>query len=134
MADSCQILVENFSYLPRITFCFRCTWPNGTSCKLSDFKAVWTTTGLCWAINTDPHNPYEVTGSGEGHGLRLLLNVESYERVDACTKHFRTKTLPGLKILIYNQTDIPDSSMNGVNVPSGYSMDIPFKMQHVIVN
>ncbi|CAP23898.1 Protein CBG02656 [Caenorhabditis briggsae] len=107
-----------------------CTWPNGTSCKLSDFKAVWTTTGLCWAINSDPHNPYEVTGSGEGHGLRLLLNVESYERVDACTKHFRTKSLPGLKILIYNQTDVPDSSMNGVNVPSGYSMDIPFKMQH----
>ncbi|CAL2032429.1 unnamed protein product [Caenorhabditis brenneri] len=107
-----------------------CTWPNGTSCKLSDFKAVWTTTGLCWAINTDPHNPFEVTGSGEGHGLRLLLNVESYERVDACTKHFRTKSLPGLKILIYNQTDIPDSSLNGVNVPSGYSMDIPFKMQH----
>uniref|UniRef100_A0A8R1EJM3 Amiloride-sensitive sodium channel n=2 Tax=Caenorhabditis japonica TaxID=281687 RepID=A0A8R1EJM3_CAEJA len=107
-----------------------CTWPNGTACKLSDFKAVWTTTGLCWAINTDQHNPFEVTGSGAGHGLRLLLNVESYERVDACTKHFRTKSLPGLKILIYNQTDIPESSQNGVNVPSGYSMDIPFKTQH----
>ncbi|CAD6193987.1 unnamed protein product [Caenorhabditis auriculariae] len=107
-----------------------CTWPNGTSCKLSDFKAVWTTTGLCWAINTDAQNPFEVTGSGSGHGLRLLLNVESYERVDACTKHFKTKSLPGLKILIYNQTDVPESSEDGVNVPSGYSMDIPFKMQH----
>lgn len=36
-----------------------------------------------------------------------------------------------LQILIYNQTDIPESSMNGVNVPPGYSMDIPYKMQHV---
>ncbi|CAB3405011.1 unnamed protein product [Caenorhabditis bovis] len=107
-----------------------CTWPNGTTCKLTDFKAVWTTTGLCWAINTDASHPFEVTGSGAKHGLRLLLNVESYERVDACTKHFRTRSLPGLKILIYNQTDVPESSLNGVNVPTGYSMDIPFKMQH----
>ncbi|VDM72468.1 unnamed protein product, partial [Strongylus vulgaris] len=42
-----------------------CTWPNGTSCRLSDFKPVWTLTGLCWAINTDPMNPLEVVGSGK---------------------------------------------------------------------
>ncbi|PAV76092.1 hypothetical protein WR25_22865 isoform A [Diploscapter pachys] len=76
-----------------------CTWPNGTSCSSNDFKPVWTMSGLCYAINTDPHNPFEVTGSG-------------------------------LKILIYNQTDIPESSLDGVNVPTGYAMDIPFKMQH----
>ncbi|CAI4223169.1 unnamed protein product [Auanema sp. JU1783] len=107
-----------------------CTWPNGTSCKLSDFKAVWTMTGLCWAINTDIHNPVEVAGSGATHGLRLLLNVESYERVDACTPHFKSRSISGLKILIFNQTYVPESSLNGVNVPSGYSMDIPFKMQY----
>ncbi len=39
--------------------------------------------------------------------------------------------ISGLKILIYNQTDIPESSLDGVNVPTGYAMDIPFKMQHV---
>ncbi|KAK0396101.1 hypothetical protein QR680_001564 [Steinernema hermaphroditum] len=108
----------------------RCSWPNGTACRISDFKAVWTLTGLCWAINTDPYNPAYITGSGPGHGLKLLLNIEKYERVESCTPKFRTTSLPGLKILIYNQTDIPISSLDGVNVPPGYSMDIPFRMQH----
>lgn len=40
-------------------------------------------------------------------------------------------SLPGLKILIYNQTDVPESSLDGVNVPPGYTMEIPFKMQKV---
>lgn len=106
-----------------------CTWPNGTSCRLSNFKAVWTLTGLCWAINTDPNNPHYISSSGSDNGLRLLLNIERYERVESCTPYFRTMSLPGLKILIYNQTDIPESSLDGVNVPPGYTMEIPFKMQ-----
>uniref|UniRef100_A0A915AJV3 Uncharacterized protein n=1 Tax=Parascaris univalens TaxID=6257 RepID=A0A915AJV3_PARUN len=108
----------------------RCTWPNGTNCRLSDFKAVWTLTGLCWAINTDPQNPHYISSSGSGYGLRLLLNIERYERVESCTPKFRTMSLPGVKILIYNQTDLPASSLDGVNVPPGYSMDIPFRIQH----
>lgn len=40
-------------------------------------------------------------------------------------------SLPGLKILIYNQTDIPESSLDGVNVPPGYTMEIPYRMQKV---
>ncbi|CAG9534866.1 unnamed protein product [Cercopithifilaria johnstoni] len=106
-----------------------CTWPNGTSCRLSNFKAVWTLTGLCWAINTDPNNPHYISSSGSDNGLRLLLNIERYERVESCTPYFRTMSLPGLKILIYNQTDVPESSLDGVNVPPGYTMEIPFKMQ-----
>ncbi|CAJ0563903.1 unnamed protein product, partial [Mesorhabditis spiculigera] len=86
--------------------------------------------GICYVINSDPHNPVRVSGSGSGHGLQLLLNVESYERIEACTPYFKARAQAGLKILIYNQTDIPESTMNGVNVPPGYSMDIPFKMQH----
>uniref|UniRef100_A0A915PVR7 Uncharacterized protein n=1 Tax=Setaria digitata TaxID=48799 RepID=A0A915PVR7_9BILA len=92
-----------------------CTWPNGTSCRLSNFKAVWTLTGLCWAINTDPNNPHYISSSGSDNGLRLLLNIERYERVESCTPYFRTMSLPGLKILIYNQTDTPESSLDGVN-------------------
>ncbi|KJH44446.1 Amiloride-sensitive sodium channel [Dictyocaulus viviparus] len=107
-----------------------CTWPNGTSCRMSDFKPVWTLSGLCWAINTDAKAPLEVVGSGVDHALRLLLNVETYERIDACTNHFRTNSIPGIKILIYNQTDIPLNSHNGVNVPAGYSIDIRFRMQY----
>uniref|UniRef100_A0A914E563 Uncharacterized protein n=1 Tax=Acrobeloides nanus TaxID=290746 RepID=A0A914E563_9BILA len=107
----------------------KCTWPNGTSCRMTDFKAVWTLTGLCWAINTDPLNPIFVTGAGSAHALRLLLNIERYERVESCTPKFRTTSLPGIKILIYNQTDIPITSLNGVNVPPGFTMDIPFYMK-----
>ncbi|CAJ0931881.1 unnamed protein product, partial [Mesorhabditis belari] len=107
-----------------------CTWPNGTACSPLNFRPVWTMTGICYAINTDVHNPVMVSGSGSGHGLKLLLNIESYERIEACTPYFKAKLQPGLKILIYNQTDIPESSLNGVNVPPGYLMDIPFKMQH----
>ncbi|KAJ1368297.1 hypothetical protein KIN20_029402 [Parelaphostrongylus tenuis] len=107
-----------------------CTWPNGTSCRLSDFKPVWTLSGLCWAINTDPKRPLEVVGSGVDHSLRLLLNVETYERIDACTNHFRTNSIPGLKILMYNQTDTPLNSHNGVNAPAGYSVDIRFRIQY----
>ncbi|EFO20515.1 amiloride-sensitive sodium channel family protein [Loa loa] len=106
-----------------------CTWPNGTNCRLSNFKAVWTLTGLCWAINTDPNNPHYISSSGSDNGLKLLLNIERYERVESCTPYFRTMSLPGLKILIYNQTDTPESSLDGVNVPPGYTMEIPFKMQ-----
>ncbi|KAE9551382.1 hypothetical protein FO519_005413, partial [Halicephalobus sp. NKZ332] len=107
-----------------------CIYPNGTRCRITDFKAVWTLTGLCWAINADPMNPVMVTGAGPSHALKLLLNVERYERIESCTPKFRTSSLPGLKILIYNQTDIPTSALDGVNVPPGYTMDIPFRMQH----
>uniref|UniRef100_A0A0K0E1Y9 Amiloride-sensitive sodium channel subunit beta n=1 Tax=Strongyloides stercoralis TaxID=6248 RepID=A0A0K0E1Y9_STRER len=108
----------------------KCELPNGTRCRISDFQAVWTLTGLCWAINTDPYNPIEITGAGNNNALKLLLNVERYERIENCNKKVRTESLPGLKILIYNQTDIPISSLDGVNVPPGYTMDIPFRMVH----
>uniref|UniRef100_A0A0N4ZBV4 Amiloride-sensitive sodium channel n=1 Tax=Parastrongyloides trichosuri TaxID=131310 RepID=A0A0N4ZBV4_PARTI len=108
----------------------KCELPNGTRCRTSDFQAVWTLTGLCWAINTNPYNPIEITGAGNNNALKLLLNVERYERIENCNKKVRTESLPGLKILIYNQTDIPISSMDGVNVPPGYTMDIPFRMVH----
>uniref|UniRef100_A0A0K0EY65 Degenerin-like protein (inferred by orthology to a C. elegans protein) n=1 Tax=Strongyloides venezuelensis TaxID=75913 RepID=A0A0K0EY65_STRVS len=108
----------------------KCELPNGTRCRISDFQAVWTLTGLCWAINTDPSNPIEITGAGNNNALKLLLNVERYERIENCNKKVRTESLPGLKILIYNQTDVPISSLDGVNVPPGYTMDIPFRMVH----
>ncbi|XGW08417.1 hypothetical protein V3C99_011052 [Haemonchus contortus] len=107
-----------------------CTWPNGTSCRMSDFKPVWTLSGLCWALNTEPENPLKVVGSGVGHAIRLLLNIETYERIDACTAHFKTRSIPGVKILIYNQSSVPLTTHNGVNIPSGYSMDVRFRMQH----
>src|SRR3954452_8783584 len=109
----------------------KCHWPNGTRCRLSDFQPLWTLTGLCWAINTDPVEPFYVSGSGPGNALRLLLNIERYERVGSCSSKFRTNSLPGLKILIYNQSDVPTSSLDGVNVPPGFTMDIPFRMQNV---
>uniref|UniRef100_A0A7E4W0Y6 Sodium channel protein Nach n=1 Tax=Panagrellus redivivus TaxID=6233 RepID=A0A7E4W0Y6_PANRE len=108
----------------------RCIYPNGTRCRLADFKPVWTMTGLCWAINTDPQNPVYVHGAGPSHALKLLLNVERYERVESCSPKFRTTSLPGLKILIYNQTDIPVQSQDGVNAPPGFTIDMPFRMQH----
>jgi len=39
--------------------------------------------------------------------------------------------LPGLKVLIYNQTDVPPHYLEGVNIPAGFTMDIPFWMRHV---
>lgn len=108
-----------------------CTWPNGTKCSYRDFKEVWTLTGLCWAINTNPIDPVFIFGAGSRHGLRLLLNIERYERIESCTPRFRTTSLPGLKILLYNQTDVALTSQEGVNVPPGYSMDIPFRLQNV---
>ncbi|CAM6031938.1 unnamed protein product, partial [Sphagnum compactum] len=108
----------------------QCQWPNGTRCKTTDFKPIWTLTGLCWAINTDPINPHHVTGAGPGNALRLLLNIERYERIESCNPKFRTNSLPGLKILIYNQSDFPASSLEGVNVLPGFTIDIPFRMQH----
>lgn len=47
----------------------KCQWPNGTSCRVSDFKPIWTLNGLCWAVNTDPLNPIHVTGAG------LIFNI-----------------------------------------------------------
>uniref|UniRef100_A0A1I7RP83 Amiloride-sensitive sodium channel n=1 Tax=Bursaphelenchus xylophilus TaxID=6326 RepID=A0A1I7RP83_BURXY len=105
-----------------------CHWPNGTRC-VNQFKAMWTLTGLCWAINTDPMNPITVSGAGPSHGLRLLLNIERYERIESCTPKFKATGLPGLKILIFNQNHSAISGNDGVNVPPGYSMDIPFRVQ-----
>ncbi|KAI1728550.1 amiloride-sensitive sodium channel domain-containing protein [Ditylenchus destructor] len=108
----------------------KCNWPNGTRCRTSDFKPLWTLTGLCWALNSDPVNPVHVTGAGPRNALKVLVNIERYERIESCTPKLRTSSLPGLKILIYNQTDVPASSLEGVNVPTGFTMDIPFRMQH----
>ncbi|KAI6193047.1 Na+ channel, amiloride-sensitive family-containing protein [Aphelenchoides besseyi] len=107
-----------------------CTWPNGSRCSHRDFRELWTLTGLCWAINTDPINPLKVYGAGPRHAIKLLLNIERYERIESCSPRFRTNSLPGLKILLFNQTDSALSSMEGVNVPPGYTWDIPYRMQH----
>ncbi|KAL3118557.1 hypothetical protein niasHT_000322 [Heterodera trifolii] len=107
----------------------QCELPNGSRCSAKDFKPLWTLTGLCWAINTDFDRPMEVTGAGPGNALRLLVNVERYERVESCTPKLRSRSLPGLKVLIINQTDIPVSFLEGVNVPAGFTMDIPFWMR-----
>lgn len=116
----------------RTKMILKCQWPNGTACSAADFRPVWTLTGLCWAINTDPLEPHHVIGAGPGNALRLLLNVERYERVegDCGASAFRTTSLPGAKILIYNQSDVPVSSLDGVNAPAGYTMDVPFRVQH----
>jgi hypothetical protein len=50
-----------------------CTWPNGSVCNQRDFKEIWTLTGLCWAINTDPMDPAYVYGAG-----RYLFDKEYY--------------------------------------------------------
>uniref|UniRef100_A0A914H202 Amiloride-sensitive sodium channel n=1 Tax=Globodera rostochiensis TaxID=31243 RepID=A0A914H202_GLORO len=107
----------------------RCELPNGSQCSPKDFRPLWTLTGLCWAINTDPDRPMQVTGAGPGNALRLLVNVERYERVESCTPKLRARSLPGVKVLIINQTDIPASYLEGVNVPAGFTMDIPFWMR-----
>ncbi|CAK5040138.1 unnamed protein product [Meloidogyne enterolobii] len=109
----------------------RCELPNGSRCNARDFRPVWTLTGLCWAINVDSENPIHVNGAGPGNALRLLVNIERYERIESCTPKLRSRFLPGLKVLIYNQTDVPPHYLEGVNIPAGFTMDIPFWMRHV---
>ncbi|VDK59532.1 unnamed protein product [Gongylonema pulchrum] len=87
-----------------------------------------------YILNTSQQHKILTGINGSGNGLKLLLNIESYERVESCTTHFRTMSLPGLKILIYNQTDVPESSLEGVNVPPGYTMEIPFRMQKFLAD
>nr|CAD2128762.1 unnamed protein product [Meloidogyne enterolobii] len=108
----------------------RCELPNGSRCNARDFRPVWTLTGLCWAINIDSANPIHVNGAGPGNALRLLVNIERYERIESCTPKLRSRFLPGLKVLIYNQTDVPPHYLEGVNIPAGFTMDIPFWMRH----
>uniref|UniRef100_A0A915PBC6 Uncharacterized protein n=1 Tax=Meloidogyne floridensis TaxID=298350 RepID=A0A915PBC6_9BILA len=108
----------------------RCELPNGSRCNARDFRPVWTLTGLCWAINVDSANPIHVNGAGPGNALRLLVNIERYERIESCTPKLRSRFLPGLKVLIYNQTDVPPHYLEGVNIPAGFTMDIPFWMRH----
>jgi hypothetical protein len=75
---------------------FRCTTPLGTSCSASDFTPLSTDYGICYAINSDIYNPWNVTSagrfrrlydsdwffkffSGNSYGFQLLLNAETYE-------------------------------------------------------
>lgn len=95
------------------------------------------------AINTNPNNPAMVNGAGiknikffyfkgSGNALKVLVNIERYERILSCTPKYRTTSLPSLKILIYNQTESIISSLEGVNVLPGRTLDIPFRQQQVI--
>lgn len=64
--------------------------------------------------------------------FRTIQNQSTtwYEITDEISKLISV-SIVGLKIVIFNQTDVAETSLSGVNVPAGHSMDIPFKMQHV---
>ena len=113
----------------------KCEFPDGSTCKLSDFKPLYMLDGLCWEINaglTKPRiwgertqtappmrPPREVRGAGPSNALRLLLNVERYERVESEEAGedgiFHSTGLPGMKILIYDKSDAPVSMLGGVS-------------------
>ncbi|KAI1726695.1 diacylglycerol kinase accessory domain-containing protein [Ditylenchus destructor] len=43
---------------------------------------------------------FHVTGAGPRNALKVLVNIERYERIESCTPKLRTSALPGLKILL----------------------------------
>ncbi|CAJ0582537.1 unnamed protein product, partial [Mesorhabditis spiculigera] len=107
----------------------KCVLPNGTLCSSSDFYPMWTVEGLCWAINIDAQKPISVNGAGPLYGLQLLLNVESYERINSPHLYFHSTALPGFKILAFNQTDFPISTSDAMNVPPGFTTYLPLSLQ-----
>jgi len=125
----------------------KCEFPDGSTCKLSDFKPLYMLDGLCWEINAGPQlrvwgertagiadraQPARgVTGAGPPYALRLLVNIEPYERIEGkAAGHFQYGGLPGARILVYNSSDTPVSTLGGVNILPGMAMDVPFSIQH----
>ncbi|CAJ0914719.1 unnamed protein product, partial [Mesorhabditis belari] len=90
-----------------------CTLPNGTRCGPEMWTQFWTLNGICWALNLDHVTPIVVTSSGKDHGLRLVLNVESYERADTCGRVLDSQLETGIRVLIYNQTELPITTSKG---------------------
>ncbi|CAJ0569626.1 unnamed protein product, partial [Mesorhabditis spiculigera] len=79
------------------------------------WKQIWTINGLCWAFNNDRDAPLVIEQPGPSHGLKLVLNAESYDRPLTCGAAGNTQAENGFKVLIYNQTDLPVSTATGVS-------------------
>jgi hypothetical protein len=63
--------------------------------------------------------------SGEGHGLHLVLNLEQYEYMPG------PQASAGVKLLAYDQTDVPRLQDMGVAIPAGSSALIGIMMNKV---
>ncbi|CAJ0580237.1 unnamed protein product, partial [Mesorhabditis spiculigera] len=105
-----------------------CHLPNGTECNPDMWKQIWTINGLCWAFNNDRDDPLVIEQPGASHGLKLVLNAESYDRPLTCGAGGSAQAENGFKVLIYNQTDVPVSTANAVSVTPGVSTNIPLRI------
>ncbi|CAJ0945115.1 unnamed protein product, partial [Mesorhabditis belari] len=107
-----------------------CTLPNGTKCTPKMWRQYWTIDGICWALNLDNETPIEVTNSGSSHGLRLVLNTESYEHAETCGRVNNDQEEAGFRVLLFDRSDRPITTSDGVSVSPGMSVNIPYKIKH----
>ncbi|XP_064639985.1 uncharacterized protein LOC135495376 [Lineus longissimus] len=93
----------------------KCTW-KGRSCGLDNFTQVMTDRGVCFAFN---HNPFDKplvldeSGANAETALTLYLNIEQYENM------IGPNFAAGLKILLYDDNDIPVLKGQGQGVAAG---------------
>jgi hypothetical protein len=95
-------------------------------CGPNDFTTVISDFGVCFIFNHPRSVRQRVTTSkGEGHGLRLVLNLEQYEYMAG------PRASAGVKLLVYDRNDVPRLDDMGVAIPAGSNALIGIKMNKV---
>lgn len=90
---------------------------NFEKCHINDFSIVQNLLGLC--IKIDIKNKISKPGDVNGLSLDILLDPPN-ER-----NHFIP--MRGIKVLISNESVIPDSNLNGINISPGKRTNIQVK-------
>ena len=93
-----------------------------------EFVPVLTSSGLCYTWNSIQNevNRLLIKNVGETYGLRLILNIDKYDRLA-----FNGEA--GVKVIIHDWKDIARPRLYGINVPTRKNAIIPI-VKHSVVD
>jgi len=100
---------------------------NGRTCGTDDFRTTFTPDGICYTWNA--LGTRTVNGTGDYHGLRLVLNAEKYEYMragGAGPGNYAT----GVKVIVHDRTDTNFEGKGFLTAP-GTHTKVALTSQHV---
>ncbi|XP_074652827.1 degenerin-like protein del-10 [Tubulanus polymorphus] len=78
----------------------------------NNFTAIFTDYGLCYSFNIDQSRNVSSYGTGIAFGLRLLINMETYQTMSGEHKS------SGLRVLVHDKNEVPRVKNLGLFVPA----------------
>ena len=88
------------------------------------FKLVFTKLGICYTFNLGFESPLQSKGTGQRHGLHLIVNVDQSD--------YATPFDAGVKVAIHTQSEPPLPDDQGIGVPPGMNTFISIKEKNIL--